>query len=115
MKKLLGQRIRELREEKDLSLREFAKKLDGISAAHISDIELGRRYPSEELLKKIARELGTPIEDLRSYDHRPPMEHLKRMSESDPTFGFALRKLVDKQITAEDILKLAQKKPDREK
>ena len=43
----LGQRIRELRGKKDLSLRELAKKLD-VSAAFLSDIELGRRYPSEK-------------------------------------------------------------------
>lgn len=115
MKKALGQRIRELREEHDLSLRELAKKLGGISAAHISDIELGRRYPSAELLKKMAKELGTSFEDLRSHDPRLPMEDLKRISESDPTFGFALRKLLDKNVTAEDLLKLAQKKQDRKK
>jgi transcriptional regulator with XRE-family HTH domain len=115
MKKTLGQRIRELRDERDFSLREFAEKLGGVSAAHISDIELGRRYPSDDLLKKIAKKLETTVEDLRSYDSRAPLEHLKRMSESDPTFGFALRKLLDKNVTAEDILKLAEKKPDRKK
>src|SRR5229473_3346001 len=100
MPKTLGQRIRELRDEKDYSLREFADKLDGISAAHISDIELGRRYPSEDLLKKMADKLGTTVDDLRSYDSRAPVEDLKRMSESDATFGLALRKLVDKEVTA---------------
>ncbi len=68
MKKTLGQRIRELRDECDFSLREFADKLGGVSAAHISDIELGRRYPSHDLLKKMADKLGTTVDDLRSYD-----------------------------------------------
>lgn len=45
MVKTLGQRIRELRERDDLSLREFARKL-GVSAAFLSDVELGRRHPS---------------------------------------------------------------------
>jgi transcriptional regulator with XRE-family HTH domain len=115
MKKTLGQRIRELRDEKDFSLREFADKLGGISAAHISDIELGRRYPSDELLKKMADKLDTTVDDLRSYDSRAPVEDLKRMSESDATFGFALRKLLDKEVTAEEIIKWADKKPDRKK
>lgn len=39
--KTLGQRIRELRETKDLSLREFAKQLGDLSAAFLSDVELG--------------------------------------------------------------------------
>ena len=47
--KTLGQRIRELREEKDFSLRELAKK-SGVTAPFLSDIELGRRYPSEKVL-----------------------------------------------------------------
>ena len=115
MKKTLGQRIRELREEHDLSLREFAKRLGGLSAAHLSDIELGRRYPSDELLRKMAVELHVSLDELQSYDTRPPVDELKRITEADPTFGFALRKLVDKEITAEDLLKLAQRKPNRKK
>lgn len=115
MKKTLGQRLRELRDEKDFSLREFADKLGGISAAHISDIELGRRYPSDDLLKKMADKLDTTVDELRSYDSRAPVEDLKRISESDPTFGFALRKLVDKEVTAADLLKWAEDKPDRKK
>src|SRR5437588_601706 len=46
MTKTLGERIRELRAEKDLSLREFAKKLGGLSAAFLSEIE---RICTEEL------------------------------------------------------------------
>lgn len=115
MKITLGQRIRQLREQLDLSLREFAEKLK-ISAAHQSDIELGRRYPSDVLLKRMARELKTSVEDLQSYDSRAPVDNLKRRHESDPTYGFALRKIMDnKEITAEDLLKWAEKKPGRKK
>lgn len=115
MEKTLGDKIRELREEKDLSLREFAKDLGDISASHVSDIELGRRYPSEALLEKIASILEVTAEELKRYDSRPPVEGLKRISLRDPAFGFALRKLVDKQVTAEELLNLTRKKPDREK
>lgn len=115
MPSTLGQRIRELRDSRDLSLREFSRALDGISAAHLSDIELGRRYPSDDLLAKMARVLGTSIDDLRTYDARPPMDDLRRRSEEDPTFGFALRKLVDKEIDSKDLLNWAEKRPDRKK
>ena len=115
MKKTLGGRIRELREEKDFSLREFAKKVGGISAAHISDIELGKRFPSDALLRKIAMLLEVPVEELQQYDNRAPVEDIKRLSEADPAFGFALRKLVEKEVTPEVILKLTQAKPDRGK
>lgn len=115
MAKNFGKRIRELREEQDYSLREFARKLGDVSAAHISDIELGRRFPSEELLAKMAKLLGVSAEDLKRYDSRPPIDDLKRIAEADPSFGFALRKLVDKDVSAEDILELVKKKRDREK
>jgi transcriptional regulator with XRE-family HTH domain len=72
----LGQRIRELREERDVSLRELAKKL-GVSAAFLSDIELGRRYPSEENLKDLARMLGVSFDNLKAHDTRPPIEEMK--------------------------------------
>jgi transcriptional regulator with XRE-family HTH domain len=115
MTRNLGKRIRELRDAHDYSLREFARKLGEVSAAHISDIELGRRFPSEELLAKMANVLGVSSEELKRFDSRPPIDELKRIAEANPAFGFALRKLVDKEVTAEDILKLVKTKPDREK
>lgn len=113
MSKSLGTRIRELREERDLSLREFAKKLDNISPAHVSDIELGRRFPSDELLVKMAKILAVPLSELKRLDLRPRMEELKRLVESNPVYGVALRKLADKEISPEDLLKLI-KKSDRD-
>jgi len=111
--KTLGQRIRELREEKDLSLRELAKKL-GVSAAFLSDVELGRRYPSNKVFLGIAQTLGTSVEDLRSYDTRPLIEDIKRLTNSDPFYGLAFRKMVDKaasrSISPEEIMKFAERK-----
>ena len=89
--KTLGQKIRELRQEKDISLRELAKKLD-VTAAFLSDIELGRRFPSEKVLSAMAMALGTTVEDLRSYDTRPPLEDIKRLASSDPLYGMAFVK-----------------------
>src|SRR5713101_4469131 len=97
--KTLGQHIRELRDQKDLSLREFAKKLGGLSAAFLSDVELGRRHPSEAVLAGMARVLDTTIEELKQHDSRPPVEELKRLSSRDPAFGFAFRKLVDRDVS----------------
>ncbi|SRR6266404_974295 len=105
----LGERIRQLREEKDLSLREFAEKL-GLSAAFVSDIELGRRYPSKKVLADIARVLGTSVEDLLKYDTRAPVEGLKRLASSNPAYGLAFRTIVDNKINPEDLLKWAERK-----
>lgn len=113
--KILGQRIRELREAKDFSLREFAKKLGGLSAAFLSDVELGRRHPSEAVLADMARILETTVEDLKQYDNRPPVDELKRLSSMNPAFGFAFRKLVDKDVNPEKLMKFLNGQPDRPK
>lgn len=115
MKKTLGDRLRELRDARDLSLRELAKQLGDVTAAHLSDIEFGRRFPSEELLARLAKFFKVEETELRALDTRPPVEEMKRLAQTDPAFGLALRKLVDKEFTTEDILKLTKGKADRPK
>jgi transcriptional regulator with XRE-family HTH domain len=102
----LGQRIRELRDQRDISLREFAKKL-GCSAAYWSDVELGRRYASEQMLKDASRILKAPFEELKALDTRPPLEEVKRVTAEDPLFAIALRKVIDSKVSPEELLKLA--------
>jgi len=63
----LGTRIRKLRLKADITLREMARRV-GVSAAHMSDVEHGRRMPSDEVLQRIASELksvGATYEGLR--------------------------------------------------
>jgi transcriptional regulator with XRE-family HTH domain len=115
MTNTLGDRIRELRDENDVSLRELARKAGGISAAFLSDIELGRRYPSEEVLAKLADALKVTVGDLRSYDSRPPIKDLKALAENNPAYGLALRKVIDKGITAEQLMKLVEQKAGQKK
>lgn len=111
----LGQKIRELREAKDLSLREFAKRVGDLSAAFLSDVELGRRFPSEKVLAKMAGILGVTVVELKKFDTRPPLEELKRIAESDPTYGFALRTVIEKKVTADQLLDLAKKADQKKK
>lgn len=108
--KTLGEFIREQREKNDLSLREFAKKLGGLSAAFLSDIELGRRYPSEDVLKEMARVLNLGLEELKSYDTRAPLKELKQLVDSNPAYGLAFRKVLDSKFSPEELIKLAEKK-----
>ena len=108
--KNLGEKIRELREGKDRSLRELAKKL-AISAAFLSDVELGRRYPSKKVLRQIALELDVKPEELENHDTRPPVEEMRRWVQADPAFGLALRRVIDKKISPEELMKLVGKAP----
>lgn len=107
--KTLGERIRELREELDISLREFAKRME-VSAPFWSDVELGRRQPTDEKLREAARQLKTSLDELRRFDTRPPIRDLKRLSSKDPAFGLAFRRVINEGVTAEDLMKLAEKK-----
>lgn len=113
--KNLGQILRELREAQDISLREFAKKLGGYSAAFLSDIELGRRFPSDDVLVKMAKILGVKVEELKKHDTRAPMEDLKRLAASDPTYGFALRQVVQKNLTGEQLLDMVKQSEQKKK
>jgi transcriptional regulator with XRE-family HTH domain len=102
--KTLGERIRERREELDLSLREFAKQV-GCSPPFISDVEHGRRFPSELVLELMAQVLKLKLDELQKLDPRPPMEELKKMAESDPAYAFAFRIMVANKPGAADLLR----------
>jgi transcriptional regulator with XRE-family HTH domain len=112
----LGQRLRELRDKADLSLRELAKRI-GISSPFLSDIELGRRFPSEEILAKLARALNVSLEHLKQYDNREPIADLKRLVDSNPKLGFAFRTAVEKvksgELTAEELIARLTKSPPK--
>lgn len=110
----IGPFIRKRRDEIDLSLRELAKKLD-CSPAFISDVELGRRHPSDKVLIEIAKILKVKAEDLRKMDVRPPIEEIKRAAQDDPTFALAFRTVLDKKISADELLEFVKQKEDEKK
>ena len=109
----IGPFIRRRRDELDLSLRELAKRLD-CSPAFISDIELGRRHPSDKVLVEIARILKVKVEELREMDVRAPIDEIKRITQDDPTFALAFRTVIDKNISADELLEFVKKKEDAE-
>jgi transcriptional regulator with XRE-family HTH domain len=112
----LGQRLHQLRDKADLSMSELAKKV-GISPPFLSDIELGRRFPSEEILAKLASALNVTFQELEKYDNRGPIADLKRLMDSDPKLGFAFRTAVEKvksgELTADDIIARLGKSPKK--
>jgi len=96
-------------------LREFAKKLGNVSAAHISDIENGRRNPSDELLHKMAQILNVSLDELKKLDSRVPVEELKREMRHDPALGFALRKIAEEKIPSDRLLEFIEEQRNRKK
>lgn len=57
---MVGKRIKELRKEKGLSLKDLSKRT-GISISFLSDIENRRSNPSLDRLKDIAKGLDTTV------------------------------------------------------
>lgn len=113
--KTLGEYIRELRDKKNLSLREFAAKIGDLSAAFLSDIELGRRYPSEKVLELMAKVLGVSIADLKKYDNRPPIESMKKIIQKDMRYSIAFRRVIDEEISPEQLNKLVEDSKNKKK
>lgn len=110
--KSFGQIIRELRKAKELSLRELAKTI-GVSAPFLSDVELGRRFPSEKVLSSLAQALNMPLEELRKHDPRFPVEELKRLALSNPLYSVAFRLVIDEHINPQDLISFIEKKTKR--
>lgn len=113
----LGSEIRRLRMQGGTSLRAFALTV-GVSAPHLSDVELDRRRPSKDLLKRIARELGSiggTLKDLERLDARfesdlqewvmqnPEVRlMLRRVKESGRPVGEVLKKVEQMLATRRD-------------
>ena len=86
----MGDRIKELRIATGVSLRQFAGKINK-SPAFISDVELGRRFPSDEVLELIAKQLKISANDLKALDVRGSLDEIKRLAQRDPNWGLAFR------------------------
>ena len=112
----LGEFIRKKRDEVDLSLRELARRLE-ITAPYLSDIELGRRTPSDAVLAKIAGFLGVQVEELKKFDHRGSITDLKRFIAMSPKLGVAFRSAVDDvkegKMSIDDLTKKLEPKPGK--
>jgi transcriptional regulator with XRE-family HTH domain len=80
----IGEQLRQQRVEKlGRGLREMAGMLS-IAPAHLTDLEKGRRTPSEELMVKIANLYQIPIAELRAGWSRPDMI-VKEIASQDAT------------------------------
>jgi transcriptional regulator with XRE-family HTH domain len=84
-----GDRIRDLRKEKNLSQRALGEKV-GVSFTYISKIENEKLdfgdYPSEDLIRKMAKALGADIDDLLLLAEKIPKQIKKRVMERPDAF-----------------------------
>jgi transcriptional regulator with XRE-family HTH domain len=68
---IIGERIRELREQKDMSQEEIQRRT-GLLRCHISRVENGRTVPGIQTLEKMARALDVPLYRLFYDGEKPP-------------------------------------------
>ena len=97
-----GQRVRELRTAKKLSLRDLAPKV-GVGFTYISKIENGKLdfgdYPSESLIRKLAKVLGADLYELLLLAEIVPDRIRKRVLERPDVFR-RLAELKDQELDA---------------
>lgn len=75
-KKLLGQKVRQLRKQNGYSQERFAE-LVGIDPNSISRIECGVHYPSLDTLEKISKVLKVEMRDLFLFSSKESAEELR--------------------------------------
>lgn len=75
-------RVRELRKERDMTLKEMGERL-GVGEMAVSNYETGRRQPSLETVKRIADIFGVTVDYLLERTDRP-----EAAPEADPEMAF---------------------------
>ena len=122
---IIGDRLREMREEKKLSQGDIEKRT-GLLRCYISRVENGHTVPAIETIEKLARALEVPLYQLFYDGDQPPaLPSLpKRKSSDDIAWGSSgkdgrflnkLRRLLSKTEEADRklILLMAQKMANR--
>ncbi len=101
----LGERLRQLRKTRGLSLRRAAEIL-GLSAPFISDVERGRRDPSDRRLAQLMALYDVKYDDIAPHDSRMPTREIKARADTDPAFALALRSIIKSGATPLDIVEM---------
>jgi len=86
---LFGKRVRGLREQRGLTQRELARRLD-VSTSYVNKVENGKLhsgdYPSEKFIHKLAGELDADEEELLLLADKVPEQIRKRIRERPEAF-----------------------------
>ncbi len=75
---IFGIKLRSLREEKKLSLKDLSKKT-GLSPSYLNEIEKGKKYPKTEKIISLAHALEQKYEDLISLELKKELQILQKL------------------------------------
>lgn len=106
---LLGLKLKRLRQERGLPLREVAARA-GVSVSYLSEIEKGKKYPKPEKLLDLARALGTEFDELVSQRVEEPLAPLREAIGSPFLREFPFHLF---GVEPEDLLALATSAPEQ--
>jgi transcriptional regulator with XRE-family HTH domain len=101
--KLLGRRIRRIRQEKGLTLKQIEARV-GVSATHISEIERGKTSPTIQALEKIANALEVLPSHLIDIPHstRAEVRHPEERASISMNGGsIKMEPLTDRSVCSE--------------
>ncbi len=106
----LGERIKRVRQERQLGLRELAGKL-GISATYLSRIETCQEAspPAEKVIRNLADLLQDNFDELMQLAGRVP-EEVEDLIKGDPDMPAFLRTARDKNVSGADLMKMLKKR-----
>ena len=109
MAETFGQRIRRVRKERKLGLRQTATKA-GISATFLSRVETEKEpaTPSEETIRKLAEVLGDDFDELMQLAGRIPTS-VKDYIKADPGMPEFMRRAQESNISSDKLMELLEK------
>ena len=99
-----GDLIREARVARDLSLRELARQLN-IAPSYLSDIENGRRIPSEEVTRALCQVLELNFDELMAVAGRVGLD-TERYLRQTPAAGALFRKISEGRLSDIELRRL---------
>lgn len=115
VKERFGERIRRMRAEHKLGLRETATKV-GISPTYLSRIETmdEKTPPAEDVIRKLATLLCDDFDELMQLAGRVPKD-VEKVIKGDLSMFVLLRTAKEQKLSGDDLMKLieAQKKGKR--
>jgi len=63
-----GEKLQALRQERGLTIRELAKELGYSAHGHLTSVETGKREPSLDIIRRVARYFGVSYDWLLAED-----------------------------------------------
>ena len=100
--KTFGDRVREGRVAKELSLRELARRIDK-SPSYLNDIEYNRRVPSATVVRQLADQLELDVGVMLAAAGRVLGQGDEEYVRSEPTAGVLFRRVAQERLDESEL------------